>query len=138
MDVMSEAEATEIAVRMRRAEGTPCTEENFCKWKANFDKEMAAKQETQEEEQASLNEKVGKKKKKDEVDEQDGRLTGYEQFTQKLGLVNMDALEQAALEAENEDLDEDLFDDDDDLDDLDFSDEEDDEDYDSEEEEVDI
>jgi hypothetical protein len=143
---MSQAEEIEIAVRKRRAEGTPCTEENFYKWKAKFDQEIQEKQQQrQEDEEQLINEKGGKKKKKEEVDEQEGRLTGYEQFTQKLGLVNMDALEQAALDAEGAeedelDVDEDLFDDDDDLDDLDFSDEEedDDDDYDDDDSEVDI
>ena len=37
---MSQAEAEEIAVRKRRAEGTPCNKENFYAWKEKFDKEM--------------------------------------------------------------------------------------------------
>jgi hypothetical protein len=143
---MSQAEEIEIAVRKRRAEGTPCTEENFNKWKAKFDQEMLEKQQQRDDEEQTTNEKSSKRKKKEEVDEQEGRLTGYEQFTQKLGLANMDALEQAALDAENEegdefDVDEELFDDDEDLDDLDFSDEEYDDDFDDDdddEEEVDI
>jgi len=37
----------EMAVRKRRAEGTPCTAENFQLWKLKFDTEMAAFQKEQ-------------------------------------------------------------------------------------------
>ena len=129
---MTTAELEEIEVRKRRAEGTPCTKENFLAWKAKFEKEMEEKEE--EEAKARLKEKAstGKKKggtstKKD--DEKESRLTGYEQFCGKMGILNLDAIEKAADEAENDpkkvdveelDVDEDLFDDDEDLDDLDF------------------
>lgn len=129
---MTAAELEEIEVRKRRAEGTPCTKENFLVWKAKFEKEMEEKE--AEEANAQLKEKAssGKKKggnsaKKD--DEKESRLTGYEQFCGKMGILNLDAIEMAADEAENDpdevdveelDVDEDLFDDDEDLDDLDF------------------
>ena len=37
---MTEAEAEELAVRKRRAEGTPVTKETFESWKEKFQKEM--------------------------------------------------------------------------------------------------
>ena len=72
----------------------------------------------------------------------EGRLTGFQQFTEKKGaLMNFELLEKAAEEAaagEN-DFDEELFDDDDDLDDLDFDDDDDDlDDDDDDDEEIDI
>ena len=91
-----------------------------------------------------------KKQEEDEKNGNDGngsadpmadRLTGFQIFSEKSGVFNLDKLEAAAEELENGngdddvgDVDEDLFDDDEDLDDLDFdSDEEDDdEDDDSE------
>ena len=63
-----------------------------------------------------------------EVDKSD-RLTGFEQFSGKVGTLNLEAMEAAAEDAEldeeedivGDDVDEALFDvDDDDLDDLDF------------------
>jgi hypothetical protein len=162
---LTQAEAEELAVRKRRAEGTPCNKENFLAWKERFDREMDELRMAKEDEpgQQPQGDKTGKKilsKKRSELEEMENRLTGYQQFCDKLGLVNLDALEKAAEEAEFEqqdgdddeeynndgdvnveelDLDEELFDDDeeDDLDDLDF-DSEDDDDDESDEDEIDI
>ena len=132
---MTEAEKEELAVRKRRAEGTPCTLENFLKWKADFEREQAAAAAAEKENAAASNKKKDGKKEVDKT----GRMTGYEYFSGKA--TNLEALEAAALQAENDemedediDVDEELFEDDVDLDDLDFDDDEDDE----EEEELDI
>ena len=118
---MTEAEAQELAVRKRRAEGTPCTLENFEAWKAKFEAEMAEKENQSEAD-------VTDKKKK--VEDKSGRQTGKEQFLSKA--TNLEALEAAAAQAEEEDddneIDEDLFEDDVDVDDLDFDSDEEDED----------
>lgn len=161
---LTEAEAEEMAVRKRRAEGTPCNKENFLAWKERFDKEMeelrmAKEDELGQQQQQSQGDRTGKKslsKKRSELEEMENRLTGYQQFCDKLGLASLDALEKAAEEAQYEeeddnegeyddngdvnvdelDLDEELFDDDDedDLDDLDFDSDEDD----SDDDEIDI
>jgi ribonuclease E len=137
-----------MAVMKRRAEGTPCNKENFEAWKEKFDKEMEDLREKEEEEESQKDKltKKGAIKKLDEEELIESRSTGFEQFSQKLGLANLDALEKAAEEAENEegdvedlnvdelDVDEDLFDEDDDLDDLDFDSGDDDSDDDDEEE----
>jgi hypothetical protein len=133
---ISQAEMEEQEVLKRRAEGTPCTMENFLKWKRKFDEEMAQKE--VEAAEAAEREMSGRKKEKKE--DKSGRLTGFEQFSGKA--MNLEAIEQAALEAENDeidpdelDVDEDLFDiDDEDLDELDFDSDDEDED----EEEPDI
>ena len=137
---MTEAEAEELAVRKRRAEGTPCTEDNFMVWKAKFDAEMTAQAEKEAGEAAA--EGSTAKKKKEKVVDKSGRLSGFEQFSGKAGgIINLEAMEAEAENAEvDEDEaiadeeaaaalaeveDEDLFDvDDEDLDDLDFDDEE--------------
>lgn len=143
---LTQAEQEDLDVRKRRAEGTPCTLENFEQWKAKFEAEMAeakAKQEALEKEASGSGGKKNRGEKK-QVDKS-GRLTGFQQFSGNA--MNMEAIEAAAEEAENDeidpdelgDVDEDLFDDDDDLDDLDFDDDEDEEeDYDDEEEVPDI
>ena len=134
-DEMTEAEQVEIAVRKRREEGTPCNDENFAIWKKKFDEEMAAKA-AEEEALAETEVASGARKKAkgkgEEVDVTQGRLTGYDQFSGKLGIMNLEAIEKAAEEAEGgagdnlDELDEDLFDEDDsDLDDLDFDSDED-------------
>lgn len=146
---MTEAESEEIAVRKRRAEGTPCTKENFNAWKEKFEKEMEEKEER--EEAQALKDQTNSKRKGSNVksieEEQEGRLTGFQQFTEKQGLMNLDALERAAEAAENEDsqldvedldVDEDLFDDESDFDDLDFEDSDEDGHSDSDEEDLDI
>lgn len=152
---MTEAEKEELEVRKRRAEGTPCTKENFEAWKKKFEEEMALKSDdANDNDSRALKDKTNNKKKNKNssvVDEEvAARLTGYEYFTQKGGILNLELLEKAAEEAaeasgdeddvDDLDVDEDLFDDDDDLDDLDFDDEDDDEDYDDEDddEEIDI
>ena len=144
---MSQAEVEEIAVRKRREEGTPCNKENFEAWNERFIEEMKEKryQEALEEAAKDKLSKKGGIKKRSEEEEIAGRLTGAQQFNQKLGLVNLNALEDAADEAAAEDgidvddldVDEDLFDEDDDLDDLDF-DTDDELDSDDEEEDLDI
>lgn len=115
-----------MAVRKRRAEGTPCNRDSFEIWKSKFDQEMAAL--------AAANlenaEEKSMAKKKIVKDEKADRKTGFEHFSDKTN--NMEALEAAAEQAELDesamedldDVDEDLFDDDEDLDDLDFEDEE--------------
>lgn len=151
---MTQAESEEIAVRKRRAEGTPCTKENFNEWKEKFEKEIEEKEER--EEAQALKDQTNSKKKGSNVktveEEQEGRLTGFQQFTEKQGLMNLDALERAAEAAEKEDsqldvedldVDEDLFDDESDFDDLDFEDSDDDDDEsddddDSDEDDLDI
>jgi hypothetical protein len=70
------------------------------------------------------------KAKKSKDDEKAGRLTGFQQFSDKMN--NLEAIEAAAEQAELdetameelEDVNEELFDDDEDLDDLDFDDDE--------------
>ena len=95
-----------------------------------------------------------KKQEEDEKNGNDGnadhmvdRLTGFQIFSEKSGVFNLDKLEAAAEELENGDggddddvgdVDEDLFDDDEDLDDLDFDSDEDDDDEDDDDSEPDI
>eukprot|EP00563_Minutocellus_polymorphus_P004393 CAMPEP_0181042974 /NCGR_PEP_ID=MMETSP1070-20121207/12448_1 /TAXON_ID=265543 /ORGANISM="Minutocellus polymorphus, Strain NH13" /LENGTH=310 /DNA_ID=CAMNT_0023121247 /DNA_START=222 /DNA_END=1154 /DNA_ORIENTATION=- len=134
---LTTAEQEEIAVRKRRAEGTPCNDETFYAWLQKFEEEQAQKE---VEDENAAEEKVGgggggKKKSAEKVDVTKDRHTGFEQFSGKVGIMSLEAIEAAAEEAENEsgdeadidELDEDLFDDDDDLDDLDFDSDDDDE-----------
>ena len=130
---MTEAEKEELAVRNRRAEGTPCTEESFLAWKTKFENEIA--QEVEMEKAASSDKK--RKNKEEKVVDKTGRITGFLQFSDKIGTLNLEAMEAACDDAqvdEDEELevDEDLFDVDDDelddLDDLDFDDDDDDDD----------
>lgn len=139
---MSEAEKEEMEVRKLRAEGTPCTRENFLVWRKKFEKEMLEKAA----EEAALAE-TEKGNKKEKIVDKSGRISGFDQFNGMAGVLNMEAIEAAADAAEEDedeinveelDVDEELFDDEDDvdLDDLDFdSDEDDDE---SDEDEPDI
>ena len=128
---MTEAEREEIEVTKRRAEGTPCTKENFEAWQANFFQEMLTKKLNSE----GNNDDEGKGKlRKDKVKDIDrtGRMTGFEHFSNKM--VNLEALELAAAEAEQSfEADENLFEDDVDLEDMDFDDEEEDDDDDDDE-----
>jgi len=142
---MTEAELEEMTVRTRREEGTPCNDENFERWWAEFEKEMAERAALAEKQdegnvsggKSSKKAGCGKEKKVDKT----GRLTGYQQFSNTASM-NLEALEAAAELAEQEemdedeleDVDEDLFEDDVDLDDLDF----DDDDEDDDEEDIDI
>lgn len=136
VEEMTEAEAEELAVRKRRAEGTPVNEETFNEWKERFEAEMLQKMEEE------AVETVGEtKKKKEKVVDKSNRITGFLQFSDKSGNFNLEAMEAAAENAEVdedeenlENVDEDLFDDDEDLDDLDFDDEDDDDDDDDEQE----
>ncbi len=143
VEEMTEAEKEELEVRRRRAEGTPCTEENFNEWKRKFEEEMAQTEEEEEKENGTSKDKTANIKKKNKnssalEDEMAIRMTGYEYFTQKGGVMNLELLEKAAEDAAAEsgdedefdgvdvdelDVDEDLFDDEEDLDDLDFDDE---------------
>jgi len=137
---MSEAELEDLAKRKQQEEGTPCTEETFRAWKAKFDEEM---EQIAEGENAAIieNETTGKKKEKADKQMDNimaDRLTGYDLFSGKSGIMNLEALEAAAEDVENSDsvegdgldVDADLFADDDDLDDLDFDDEDSEEDSD--------
>lgn len=125
---MTEAEKEELAVRKRREEGTPVTQESFTIWWEKFCTEMEEKKD--EENGDITNEEREKNRLMAE------RKTGFEIFSEKSGVFNLEKLEAAAEEMENDvgDVDEDLFDDDEDLDDLDFDSDEDDEDDDSDEE----
>mmetsp|Transcript_37066 Transcript_37066/g.88701 ORF Transcript_37066/g.88701 Transcript_37066/m.88701 type:complete len:291 (+) Transcript_37066:401-1273(+) len=124
-DELTQAESEELAVRKRREEGTPVTDETFAEWWASYCAEMAAKKEA---ENALTAEQDAKDSKKAVAVEE--RQTGFQIFSEKAGAFNLDKLEAAAEQMENDlDVDEDLFDDDEDLDDLDFdSDDEDDSD----------
>ena len=141
VEQMSVAEAEELAVRKRRAEGTPCTKDNFLTWKAKFEAELA--QSIQAEQEQANATSTGKRKEK--IVDKSGRLTGFEQFSGKAGVLNLEDMEAAWENAERdedededeenlaENVDEELFDvEDDDLDDLDFEDDDNDEDDDEE------
>ena len=150
---MTEAEAEELAVRKRRAEGTPCNDETFYIWRDKFDAEMKAEKLKAEEEAGGDSKKKGGGKEKKVVDKS-GRLTGFEQFSGQTGTLDWEAMEAATENAQRdedsedeeedqddeanlEDVDEELFDvDDDDLDDLDFDDDDDDDDDDEEEPDI--
>jgi len=132
------AELEEIEVRRRRAEGTPCNEENFEAWREKFDKEMAEeaieRSNVDKKDKSSTIKKKGAGTNAKKEEDIENRLTGYQQFSGKIGLLNMEDIEKAADQAENEpndldvnelNVDEDLFDDDEDLDDLDFDSDED-------------
>jgi hypothetical protein len=139
---LTETEARELAVHTRRAEGTPCTLDNFKAWKVAFEAEMAEKAK-EEKENAELYSSKQKGKTEKKVDKS-ARKTGAAYFNDMTGILNMEDIEAAADNAESddeeddelpEDVDEELFDvGDDDLDDLDF----DDDDEDDEEEYPDI
>mmetsp|Transcript_17861 Transcript_17861/g.25178 ORF Transcript_17861/g.25178 Transcript_17861/m.25178 type:complete len:311 (+) Transcript_17861:36-968(+) len=142
---VTQAELEELAVRKRRAEGTPCTRENFLAWKEKFEQEML-EAEAKEKEENDKNPTSSKKEKKEakKVVDKSGRLTGFVQFSDKvMGTLNLEEIEKAAEDAqvdedEEEDdedfdldeLDEELFDDEEDVDfdDLESSDDDDDDD----------
>jgi len=132
VEEMTEAEAEQLAVQKRRAEGTPCNKENFLAWFARFEAEIVKK-----EEDAALAERESNSKKKnkgEKVVDKSGRITGFLHFNDKIGTLDLEAIEAAAENAqvdEDEEVDvedENLFMDDDDLDDLDFDDDDDDDD----------
>lgn len=136
---MTEAESEELAVRKRRAEGTPCNDETFSEWRDRFSREMNEMNKRLAAEASPDTKKKGGGKGAEQKEiEKCARLTGHQIFSNKAGTFNLEAMEAAAENAkrdENEkedlsvdDVDEDLFDvDDDDLDDLDFDDDDDDE-----------
>ena len=127
-DVMSIAEQEELAVRKRREEGTPVTDDTFAEWWAKFSMEMEQKKEG--ERAFSVNESKDKKKDANAAIIMEERLTGFQIFSDKAGLFNLELLEAAAEEMANDtsaldpdqlgEVDEELFDDDEDLDDLEF------------------
>ena len=125
---MSQAEKEELAVRKRREEGTPVTDASFEEWRRKFNAEM---EKTKEEEKNASSEDAKDKKAAAAVAAiTEERLTGFQIFSDKVGVFNLEKLEAAAEEMENDtsaldpdelaDVDEDLFDDDDDLDDLEY------------------
>lgn len=141
-DVMSEAEREELIVRKRREEGTPVTDASFAGWWGKFTAEIDKKKE--DDRVAASNDSKDKKIIANAAIAEE-RLTGFQIFSDKAGVFNLERLEAAAEEMANDtsaldpeelgDVDEDLFDDDDDLDDLEFdSDDDDDDDVDSNEE----
>ncbi|KAL7555797.1 hypothetical protein ACA910_002263 [Epithemia clementina (nom. ined.)] len=165
---LTAAEKEELEIRKRRAEGMPCTKENFEAWKTRFEAEMATVGANQSTGGGGGADETAADKKPAAVAAMAtttasaataSRLTGYDYFSSRS--TNLEALEaaaeQAAAEYNDEDDDdeaaaaaegtappnhvnEDLFDDDVDLDDLDFDDEDDDdeEDDDDDDDDVDI
>jgi hypothetical protein len=117
-EIMTETEIEDFEVRKRREEGTPCNKENFELWVVAFVAERAQQREVELDED-------GAKRKADpkKVEDKTGRLTGFQHFSGAAG--DIEALEAAAEQAENDqmdEVDEELFDDDVDLDGLDFDD----------------
>lgn len=145
---MSQAEAEELAVRKRREEGTPVTDATFAEWWSKYSAEMEQRKE-EEKAAAAAEDSKADKKNANAASIMDERLTGFQIFSEKAGVFNLEKLEAAAEELENDtsaldpeelgEVDEELFDDDDDLDDLDFdSDDDDDEEDEDSDEEPDI
>mmetsp|Transcript_21028 Transcript_21028/g.37728 ORF Transcript_21028/g.37728 Transcript_21028/m.37728 type:complete len:304 (+) Transcript_21028:44-955(+) len=140
LEVMSQAEKEELEVRKRREEGTPVTLLSFTEWWAAFTAEM--KQKKADEKADAAEDTKGDKKTAIAAMQIEERRTGFQIFSDKAGVFNLEKLEAAAEEMENDtsaldaeemgDVDEVLFDDDEDLDDLDFDSDEDDEDSDDE------
>mmetsp|Transcript_373 Transcript_373/g.842 ORF Transcript_373/g.842 Transcript_373/m.842 type:complete len:304 (-) Transcript_373:1347-2258(-) len=136
---MSQAEKEELEVRKRREEGTPVTETTFADWWDKFSAEMAQKK---EDIRAAAAEDCKDKKVANAAAIMEERQTGFQIFSDKAGVFNLEKLEAAAEEMENDTsaldpeelgvVDQELFDDDDDLDDLDFDSDDDDEDSDEE------
>jgi hypothetical protein len=142
---MSQAEMEEFIVTKRRAEGTPCTKDNFLQWLQRFDDEMANANANTATVVASMTTSVtapltvttNTTTLSTKGNEKAGRLTGYQYFSDKSN-NNYEALEAAAERAEmeyntnaskiddgttsNNNIDEELFDDDIDVDDLSFDD----------------
>lgn len=122
---MSIAEQEELAVRKQREEGTPVTDETFTEWWAKFSMEM--EQNKEGERAFSVNESKDKKK---DANAASIWPTGFQIFSDKAGVFNLELLEAAAEEMANDtsaldpdqlgEVDEELFDDDEDLDDLEF------------------
>lgn len=141
VEEMTEAEKEELEVRKRREEGTPVNDITFAEWKRRFEAEMAEIK-TREREVAEKEVLAGGKKTKVAIKREESalsdRLSGFEQFSGKAGILAMEALEkEAELEEQlmNLEVDEELFEDEEDLDDLDFDS---DASYDETDEELDI
>ncbi|OEU22194.1 RWD-domain-containing protein [Fragilariopsis cylindrus CCMP1102] len=100
-EIMSAAESEELAVRKRRAEGTPCTDDSFSEWAKRFSIEMKEEAERLAAETAVDPKKKGGKGAEKVVDKS-GRLTGHQQFTDKGGNFNLEAMEAAAENAERD------------------------------------
>lgn len=134
-EVMSQGEAEELAVRKRREEGTPVTDASFAEWWSAFSAAVTAKKDAAK---AALAEDTKDKKGSNNAAIVEERLTGFQIFSEKGGVFNLEKLEAAAEEMENDasalEVDEELFGDDEDLDDLDFDSDDDDDDDDSDEE----
>ena len=140
---MSEAEREELIVRKRREEGTAVTDATFTEWWEKFTAEIEKKKED-ERVAAAID---SKEKKVTNATITEERLTGFQIFSDKAGVFNLEMLEAAAEEMANDtsaldqeelgDVDKDLFDDDDDLDDLEFDSDDDDDDDDDENDDVD-
>jgi hypothetical protein len=115
---VGDTEKAEMEILRKRREGTPCNRENFLAWKAKFDAELAEKR--------LLDVEAMKDDKR--LAAMAERSTGFDLFNGKGSLDDIEAMADAALEAEitKEEIDEGLFDDedDDDLDDLDYDDDE--------------
>lgn len=95
---MTAAELEELAVRKRRAEGTPCNKENFEAWNARFQEEMEQKAQQLAEEAANEGGNQKKKAASTAANAKDhDRITGFEYFSNKTN--NYEALELAAEQA---------------------------------------
>ena len=117
---MSQAEKEELAVRKRREEGTPVTDETFTEWWEKFSAEMEQKELDRKRAAMVTDNSKDKKNATNTVaaaSAMEERLTGFQVFSEKAGVFNLEKLEAAAEEMENElgDVDEALFDDDEDL-----------------------
>lgn len=125
---MSLAEKEELAVRKRREEGTPVTDASFEEWRNKFNEEMEKRKE--EEKNLTSDDAKDMKAEAAAAAATEERLTGFQIFSDKVGVFNLENLEAAAEKMANDtsaldpeelaDVDEDLFDDDDDLDDLEY------------------
>ena len=143
---MSQAEQEELAVRKRREEGTPVTDITFADWWEKWSAEVEEKKQIEKETAMATDNSKDKKSVNNAVTAaaiMEERLTGFQIFSEKAGVFNLEKLEAAAEEMEKDTsaldpeemgaaVDEDLFDDDDDLDDLDFDSDDDEEDSDDE------
>jgi phosphopantothenoylcysteine synthetase/decarboxylase len=138
---LTATETEDLAVRKRRAEGTPVTAETFVTWLEKFEREQGeAQQQANLTASGDYSKSSSSKKSKEKVVDKSGRVSGFLQFGEKGGgLLNLEAMEAACENAQRdeeeeedddeelgENVDEELFDvDDDDLDDLDFDDDDD-------------
>ena len=93
---MSQTEKEELAVRKRREEGTPVTEESFEEWRNKFNGEMEKR--NKEERNATSDDAKEKKAEAAVAAITEERLTGFEIFSDKVGVFNLENLEAAAAE----------------------------------------